>query len=226
MSVDVLIPVANGIEFLFESVQSVVNQTYTDWTCWIVLNGCGLTDEGQTIAASVAAMDPRIRVLPVVATNKCEALNAAVQHMKAPWIAILDVDDRWHPTKLATQMAVATDEMAVIGTHAAYFGEFSGSPQIPTGWIDPAVLPTDNPLINSSVLIRRELAHWTYGPDGIAKNMEDYLLWMKLTLEGHRFYNCPEILTDHRIHRQSAFNSQHRSPAPLQAWYEALSKKR
>jgi glycosyltransferase involved in cell wall biosynthesis len=220
-TIDILIPVANGIEFLFESVQSVVAQTYADWECWIVLNGIGLSETAQTVADAVATMDPRIHVMSVSATDKCEALNTAVKRMTAPWIAVLDVDDRWLPTKLAVQMAAASPEMSVLGTKARYFGDHTGIPSIPSGWIDPAILPTVNPLINSSVLIRRDLADWTYG-DGIAQTMEDYYLWMRLALAGHRFFNCPEILTEHRVHSNSAFNSQGRSPAELQAWYRSV----
>lgn len=219
MSIDILIPVANGIEFLFESVQSVVNQTYKEWNCWIVLNGIGLQEEPKTVATAVAAMDARIHVLESHGTDKCEALNDALTRTNAPWIALLDVDDRWLPTKLQVQLEAAEPEMAVIGTHARYFGTMTGCPSIPTGWIDPSVLPTVNPLINSSVLIRRPLAHWSYGPDKIAKNMEDYYLWMQLALAGHRFFNCPQILTEHRVHPTSAFNSQGSSPVPLQQWY-------
>jgi glycosyltransferase involved in cell wall biosynthesis len=219
MSVDILIPVANGIEFLFESVQSVVAQTYKDWNCWIVLNGIGLHEEAKAVATAVAAMDARIHVLESQGTNKCEALNDALTRTKAPWIALLDVDDRWLPTKLQAQLAIATSEMSVIGTHTRYFGSMSGCPAIPTGWIDPAVLPTVNPLINSSVLIRRPLAHWTYGPGNIAKNMEDYYLWMRLALAGHCFFNYPAILTEHRVHPASAFNSQGTSPEALQKWF-------
>ncbi len=224
MSVDILMPVANGIEFLFESVQSVLHQTYTDWNCWIVLNGIGLREDAKAVATAVAAMDDRnnrIHVLESQGTDKCEALNDALTRTAAPWIALLDVDDRWLPTKLQVQMAAANDmpDVAVIGTHCRYFGSMSGCPAIPTGLIDPSVLRTVNPLINSSVLLRRPLAHWTYGPANIAKHMEDYYLWMQLTLAGHRFFNCPAILTEHRVHPASAFNSHGTSPVHLQEWF-------
>ncbi len=223
MSIDILIPVANGIEFLFESVQSVVAQTFGDWNCWIILNGIGLQEEAKAVATAVAAMDSRIHVLESRGANKCEALNEAVRHTKAPWIALLDVDDRWLPTKLHVQIAVATPDMAVVGTLARYFGEMSGSPTIPTGWIDPSVLSMVNPLINSSVLLRRPFAQWEY-PNQTPGEMEDYFLWMRLALAGHRFFNCPEILTEHRIHPRSAFNSQGTSPAPLLKWFHYSAK--
>ncbi len=221
VTVSILIPVANGSEFLFECVQSVVNQTYTDWECWIVLNGIGLREDAKAVATALAAMNDRIHVLESAGTNKCEALNFAIPYTNAPWVALLDVDDRWLPTKLHVQMESVNSDMAVIGTHARYFGSMEGCPHIPTGWIDPSVLLTVNPLINSSILVRRELAHWEY-PPAIHGEMEDYFMWMRLVLDGHRLFNCPAIATEHRVHPASAFNSHGTSPVPLQTWFRQM----
>ena len=37
--ISILIPIYNGIEFIHESVESVINQTYTDWELIIGING-------------------------------------------------------------------------------------------------------------------------------------------------------------------------------------------
>jgi glycosyltransferase involved in cell wall biosynthesis len=245
--ISVIIPVANGAEFLWESLTSVLQQTYTNWECWVALNGEGL--KGPAVAVAEALADERIHVIPQSPTirSKVAALNNALSHCRGEWIALLDVDDRWAPTKLAEQVAAAQGPAAdalVIGTAARYFGEFSGTPSIPFGFVDTPTLCEANPIINSSALIRkcalvackinswRKLIHgvlfqkaattWSYHPS-VPTALEDYFLWMKVALlasaSGRIFYNVPRILVDHRIHAASAFNSRADSPAPLQAWY-------
>ena len=163
--------------------------------------------------------NPRIRILTLTTkvTNKVQALNDAVLEAKADWIALLDVDDRWAPNKLAEQVAITqhiTPQPIVIGTHARYFGEFQGSPVLPTGWISPIQLCEANPVINSSAMLRKEWAHWSYHPD-CPRFMEDYYLWMRVALgpkDGgvydRNIYVHPQCLVDHRIHKASAFNGK------------------
>lgn len=164
-----------------------------------------------------------VRILDLCAEQppprgKSAALNAmaAMVHPMVKWIALLDADDIWLPNKLSVQLPytwpkgyitaqgrrivrVAYD---VIGTHCEYFGTRRGSPQIPTGDITTANFFKANPVINSSALIRRELAHWNSQHDGV----EDYDLWLTLWKAGRQFYNCPEKAVMHRIHETSAYN--------------------
>jgi hypothetical protein len=248
--VSILIPVANGAEYLWESLTSVLQQTYTHWECWIALNGAGLKGPAAAVAAACVADHPQIHILsqPPTICTKVASLNHALRYCRGDWVALLDVDDRWAPTKLAEQIAVARDTSALlIGTWTRYFGEFSGVPSLPAGFLDPAQLCDVNPIVNSSVLFRIWRQPEMY--DGCVSDqipheieisfayhstvpaaIEDYFCWMKFALQ-HRardaaaasrvLYNIPRILVDHRIHKASTFNSQGHSPAPLQAWYRA-----
>ncbi len=244
--ISIVIPVANGAEFLWESLTSVIHQTYTQWECWIALNGEGLKGPAAAVATAIAGEDPRIHVLPQPPTihSKVAALNHVLPFTKGEWIALLDVDDRWALTKLAEQVAAlgATGAL-VIGTGARYFGEFSGAPAIPSGFVSTEALCEGNPIINSSALIHRKVCcknSWrklksdaNFRNDAIfnfsyhstvPSALEDYFFWMQVALMNHSggqaaFYNVPRCLVDHRIHGASAFNSRADSPAPLQAWY-------
>ncbi len=218
--ISILLPVANGAEYLFESLSSVLQQTHANWECLIVLNGVGL--EGPAKAVAEAFGDTRIRILELsTVTNKVAALNAAAKEAKGEWIALLDVDDRWHPLKLAQQVtALQTLQPApaVIGTRARYFGEFQGIPAIPTGWITLHQLADTNPIINSSALIHKDWAEWKYHPE-YPQTTEDYYLWMCIALQGGALFVVPECLVDHRIHKASAFNGKDPSPIALQQWF-------
>ena len=221
--ISILIPVYNGVEFLEQCIHSVLSQTYMDWEVWIGINGHG-SDGGEImpIVRKIAALDPRIHMViqgPPL-KGKVESMNHLVSLATTEWIAVLDCDDVWDRNKLTRQvhtMYHVASDAAVIGTFCRYFGESYAIPNIPSGYVDSQFLEHTNPIINSSSLIRKQYCTWEYNE--IDYGIEDFHLWMKICLSGGKLYNIPEILTWHRIHKTSAFNSQGYSDAPLREWY-------
>ena len=144
--VSILTPVFNGIEYLEECINSVKSQTFPDWELWIGINGHGMDGgEAGQLAMQLAKSDSRIHVSiqgPPL-NGKVESLNHLVSLVSTKWVAILDCDDVWEPTKLETQVRAIqsyASEAAVVGTFCKYFGERSGSPTLESGYIDPSVL--------------------------------------------------------------------------------------
>ena len=224
--VSVLIPLCNGVEYLEECVQSILCQTYKDFDIWIGVNG-HTTDTVAKLALNLREKDLRIYVHiqgPSI-QGKVQSLNDLMNYAEGEWIALLDVDDIWAPTKLEEQIMAKSNlakNVAVIGTMCEYFGEFHGKPEIPTGFLDSASFANVNPIINSSVLVHRSYCRWRYTEHWFG--MEDYDLWMRIALTGGRLYTIPKVLCYHRIHTTSAFNSKGHSPEALQALYRtALS---
>jgi teichuronic acid biosynthesis glycosyltransferase TuaG len=187
----------------------------------IGVNGHGASGGDVGILARLwETLDARVRVYiqPPTIKGKSQSLNDLMQHVCGDWIALLDCDDAWAPTKLEAQIQVldtVARDAAVIGTHTVYFGDMQGTPTIPTGYIEPTTLLTVNPIINSSVLIRREYCRWDGAYDGI----EDYELWMRIVCAGGKLYNLPQHLTAHRIHTSSAFNTKQHDLSGLRAKY-------
>jgi hypothetical protein len=218
--VSILLPVARGGEFLFESVGSVLGQTFKEWELLIGVNGVGLTEGALEVAEALAFADPRVVVVRQEGVgSKVASLNDLVSKSRGSWIALIDADDRWATNKLKSQLDYIVNEgrnAAVVGTWCRYFGDHVGSPMLPTGLIHAIFFERVNPIINSSALIRREWAWWREVP------LEDYELWMRVALHGGQLHNIPAILVDHRVHSRSTFNSQHIDPAPLQAWYKGV----
>lgn len=228
--ISVLIPIYNGIEFLDECLQSVVAQTFTDWEVLIGVNGHGVMGGDVAVVANRwSEQDSRIRVYvqgPPL-KGKVESLNHLLVLAKADWIAVLDCDDKWTPTKLQQQVEAlqgGAKDADVIGTHCQIFGDRTTSPELPCGYIDPVVLENYDPIINSSSVTRRKWCHWEYNAIN-EYAIEDYYLWMRICLEGGRLYNVPEKLTWHRVYATSAFNSRHISNAKLLEWYRAERQK-
>lgn len=222
--ISILIPMYNGIEFLEECLASIIQQTYPHWIAYVGINGHG-SDGGEVAlrAKEIAERDPRIHVLiqgPPL-KGKVASLNQLMESITTEWVALLDCDDKWEPTKLEKQVEILLkegDQVDVIGTHCHIFGDGNIPPVLPGGYIDPSVLEQYNPIVNSSSLIRRKWCYWEYNEIN-EYAIEDYYLWMRVCLEGGRLYNVPEKLTWHRVYSTSAFNSKHYSIAKLLAFY-------
>ena len=200
--ISILIPIYNGIEFIDESVMSVINQTYTDWELLIGINGHPENSCVFLKAKEYENKSNKIRVFDFFnIKGKSNTLNEMIKYCNYDYVAILDVDDIWSTEKLKIQ-SIFLNNYDVIGTRCVYFGEKSLIPNIPIGDITNFDFTRVNPIINSSSVIRKELCFW------VENGIEDYHLWLQLRKMNKKFYNCEKILVKHRIHNTSAFNSK------------------
>ena len=201
--ISILMPIYNGIEFIGESVPTILYQTYKEWELIIGINGHPKDSDVYKEAKKWEEKDKRIRVYDFYEIKgKSEALNEMIKYCKYDWVSLLDVDDKWLPKKIESQVNYLNN-YDVIGTQCKYFGDLNTSPNIPIGDLSNFNFFNYNPIINSSCLLKKELCKW----DG-SLNLEDYDLWLKLWKEGKKFYNVNEIQVLHRIHNDSAFNAK------------------
>lgn len=104
--VTVLMPNHNGGRFISASIQSVLNQTFTDYEFLIVEDAS--TDQSREIISTFA--DSRIRVIQLERNEHiCVALNAGLQQAQGKYIARIDSDDCWKADKLEKQITYMED---------------------------------------------------------------------------------------------------------------------
>lgn len=204
--ISILIPIYNGIEFFEECLKSVLNQTYNDWEIIIGINGYPPNSDVENLAKEIVYKynsDNKYKIfVNYYDTNgKANTLNKMVEYSNYNFIAILDVDDYWLPTKLEEQIPYL-NYYDVIGTDCSYFGDYNGSPDIPMGDLTNFNFFIVNPMICSSIIIKKELAKWNniFG-------VEDYDLWLKLFCNKKLFYNVNKKLCMHRVHKKNFYNS-------------------
>lgn len=200
--ISILMPLHNGSEFLRKSTKSVLNQTVPDWELLIGLNGVSPQETEEVVAKIDKLHEPRIRVMSFTERSKSKTLNALTNQAKYDIICLLDVDDGWAPQKLEKQLPFI-ERYDVVGTDCNYFGKKRGSPGIFLGELSLPMFSFQNPVINSSVMLKKADAYWDEEWEGL----DDYNLWVELLAKGKTFYNVPEILTRHRIHKRSYFNN-------------------
>ena len=137
----VIINVYNGEAFLRETIESVLAQSFSDWE--LILWDDGSKDGGPEICASYS--DPRIRFIRSPKNQGLgHARNAAFEQARGQWVAWVDQDDIWMPTKLADQHAlIAADKTGrlglVYGRTVRFDDEGNESPFDP--WYSPGELP-------------------------------------------------------------------------------------
>lgn len=97
--ISVIIPSYNRAKTIVESVQSVLQQTYTDIEVIVVDDGS--TDDTETLLQEIS--DKRLRYIYQKNAGACSARNKGIQHAKGDLIAFHDSDDIWHEDKLQKQ---------------------------------------------------------------------------------------------------------------------------
>ena len=101
-AVSVIMPTFNRLEFLKPAVLSVLGQTFEDWELIIADDG---SSEATREYLQTLKNHPRVQVILMPHTGKPSVVsNEALRHTRGEYVAFLDSDDLWLPTKLETQL--------------------------------------------------------------------------------------------------------------------------
>jgi glycosyltransferase involved in cell wall biosynthesis len=104
--VSIIICVYNGARYLALTLESVLAQTYTNIEILIVNDGS--SDSSQAIIDDYAARDSRIRHFSRANSGLPASRNFAFEAAHGEWICVIDQDDLCYPSRVETQIAVAT----------------------------------------------------------------------------------------------------------------------
>ena len=98
MKVSVITPMYNCEKFISETIESVLNQTYTNWEM-IIIDDCS-TDKSKQIVKQYIERDKRIRLIALNENSGAAvARNKGIEVSSGRFIAFLDGDDLWEPNK-------------------------------------------------------------------------------------------------------------------------------
>jgi glycosyltransferase involved in cell wall biosynthesis len=120
----------NGEAYLVEAIESVISQTFDDWEFLLVDDGS--TDASTAIAKNYATRYPgKIRYLEHPGhTNRgmSATRNLGIAHAGGEYIAFIDADDVWMPSKLAEQVAIldAHPDVGMVCGATVYWSSWSG----------------------------------------------------------------------------------------------------
>jgi len=196
--VSIIVPLYNAEKFIWETVQSVINQTYKDFELLLV-DDCS-TD--RSLAAAEAINDSRVRVIRQEQNaGAYAARNRGLSEAKGRYIAFLDADDKWEPTKLE-------DTLKFMGEKDAGFVftsyEFADEKCVGTGKVVrvPETITYKQALSNTTIFTSTVLIDREKVADELIKmpniKSEDTATWWQILRAGHTGYGLDKNLVKYR----------------------------
>lgn len=203
-TVSIVIPVHNGERFLEETLACVKAQTYTDWIAYLVEDGS--TDGSLALMHKLASEDERIRVLVNTGDIHMAAMarNVGIEAADTRYLAFLDNDDYWEPTKLEKQINLLTEKDAAF-CFTNY--EFTDSNLVPDGRLVkvPEKIDYKEALYNTTIFTSTVLLdmskldkEWVHMP---GLQSEDTATWWQILRHIPYAYGLRENMV---LYRQSA----------------------
>jgi glycosyltransferase involved in cell wall biosynthesis len=195
----VVIPVYNVDRYLPEAIQSVVEQTLTDWELIVVDDG------SRNDISAVVGFFPQVRLIRTPHQGSSVARNVGILETSSEYIAFLDADDIWKPDKLRVQI----DEMDRSRDVGLCFTNYDRMDAAGTTlWkeceIDPGssystLLKFKCIQSASAVVVRRSALALSGLFDPLYYRCQDYDLWLKLARLSKVLY-IPSSLYLYRTH--------------------------
>lgn len=198
--VSVLMSVYNCESTVKKSVDSIINQTFTDWE--FIICDDGSKDNTYKIIDEIAKNEPRI---VLIKHNKNRGLSYSLNHClkfaKGVYCARMDGDDLCDPLRLEKEVEFlkANDQYGFVSTRMTRFDEH-GTYQVP----EPieSYSPTNkdfikgSPFCHAPVMIRKSAYDAVNGYRNIPQTLgvEDYDLWFRLYARGYKGYILQEPL--------------------------------
>ncbi len=203
--VSILMPVCNGEKFLAEMVNSIVNQTYTNYEI-IFIDDASKDNSIEIINQTLKNKHVSYKIVSLSKPHGFSgdaAFNIGLEHCGGKYIAKADQDDRWHATKLEKQVCFLENhpEVFLCGTSFRHI-DSENHP------FYDVLLPASHEKIVESLLFKANI----HTPTILFRNTgspfflirypkyNDALTFFKLIGEGKKFANIGEILFDYRMH--------------------------
>jgi glycosyltransferase involved in cell wall biosynthesis len=212
--VSVLMPVYNGELYLREAIDSILNQTFSDFEL-IIIDDCSKDGSVELIKTYT---DSRIRfVANPVNQGLRFILNQGNRLARAEYIARMDCDDISLPERLAKQVAYLDrhPEVAIVGAQSVYIdttGKIMESQNIFRCAAEQSSIRWtagyECPFVHPLVMYRKQILWGELGGyDENAAFAEDYEMWLRLLEHNYQGANLNEILLKYRVNPTSMMNS-------------------
>ena len=228
--ISVIMAVHNGEKFVGKTIESILQQTFTDFEFIIVDDGS--TDSTHQILQHYAEQDARIQLL----SNEHQqgiaySSNRALALARGRYIAVTDADDISRADRLYKQVRFLDEhpDIGVVGTRTRFINargqELPMVDAKPTeagmvGWI----LFFGYCVAHSSAMVRREIYQQLQGYAPEYFEALDYDLWLRARVVT-QIANLPDVLLAYRIHSESVSHRyrQRQQECGLLAQQRALS---
>lgn len=206
--VSVIVPCYNQANYLGETLQSVLEQSYSNWECIIVNDGS--SDHTEELALHWCEKDSRFRYLYKKNGGLSSARNAGITVSKGDYIQFLDSDDLILPEKFEiqildlqnSQISVSdyfsfqdgTQEMVRNRYLSPFLSENNFKNEIISDWEYRKSIPCHSVLFNKQIIIINNI--WF---DESLPNHEDWVFWVMLFYYAKTIRNNNQVLALYRV---------------------------
>lgn len=218
--VSVIMPAYNCERHIAEAIASIQNQTLTSWEL-CVTDDCSV-DSTAEIVKLMAEDDSRIKYArqPKNA-GAAAARNASLERVSGRYVAYLDADDIWYPTKLERQVAFMRERdcgfscasYEVINEDNRPMGRTVTMPAESDWW----GYLTNNYLQTVGIMVDLEKVDCALLHMPGMRRRQDAATWLQVLKAGHVCYGVPEVLCAYR--RVAGSLSSNRIKAIRGTWY-------
>jgi glycosyltransferase involved in cell wall biosynthesis len=198
--ISVIMSVYNGEKYLREAIESILNQTFTDFE-FITVND-GSTDNSLEIIRSYS--DERIRIINNEKNiGLTKSLNKALKQSRGEYIARQDADDISSPNRFEEQMKYLKEhlEVVLLGT-GVYLIDENGKivgKRIALAKPDIKDLFKGNQFNHGSVMFKKEVINQLGGYNELIRYSQDYELWLRIA-KSYEVRNLTQLLYKLRSH--------------------------
>lgn len=203
-------PAYNAEEFIADSIESVIKQSYTNWELIIVDDGS--TDNTSSIVTLFLLLEPvRIKYIFQPNGKQGKARNTGIDNSEGSLISFLDADDLWHSEMLEQQvelLAQSNADMVFSNMYKFYdlkqpFEDAGPSTETTfSGKEGLRCFLKQNPVAINSVVAKKEsiINAGVFKTDNVLQFAEDYDLWLRMLLNGCVFVKNHNYLAYYRMH--------------------------
>jgi glycosyltransferase involved in cell wall biosynthesis len=219
--ISVLMPCFNGARWIAESIESVLNQTFSAFEL-IIVDG-GSSDSSIALINKYCENDSRILLLSRPGLGLSASLNLGIETARGEWIARLDADDLAEPERLALQLQASTQNPKLVFLGAG-LTEIDEHGRCGKSFLYPADSSTLlNNLVcfkrfppHSSAFYRTSVVKQSGGYRTEIKRAEDLDLWLRLSELGE-LGSIPQCLVRYRKHASQTSNFEGGTPQVIDA---------
>ena len=204
--ISVVIPAYNAAAFLPEVIQSVIDQSYSEWELLVIDDGS--TDNTATLVNQYSESDGRVRLISKENGGVSVARNLGAQLAKGELIAFLDSDDLWLKDKLSVhvdymkshpQVGVSFSRVELIESDGSTTNKLTDNI---VDTLKPQDLFYSNPTVTTSnLVIRKSVFQELDGFDASMQYNEDIDLLFRLAIQNHwKIDGIDQVLVQYRLH--------------------------
>jgi glycosyltransferase involved in cell wall biosynthesis len=215
-TVSVVVPCYNAAEYLYVALDSALAQTHRPAEIIVVDDGSS-DNSVQVIENYVERFADRgVRLISQANGGEPAARNSGIRASSGEWVAMLDADDWWEPSKLELQLAAAAEAGPdCVMVHTGVVHHFPDGRTEPKDLEAPArrvgrcteALLEPTSIGHPSIMVRRDALEKIGGYDESFKQACDIDLYFRLSAVGS-FAFVPRHLLHYRIHPKQMSSSQ------------------